>query len=60
MPAEAYLILYCIVILLASLAGGAIPMIVRLTHKRIQVAISLVALDVVLSLIIVLSGARFI
>ena len=43
MPAEAYLILYCIVILLASLAGGAVPMIVRLTHKRMQVAISLVA-----------------
>ena len=34
---------YCALILLASLAGGWIPLFVRLTHTRLQVAISFVA-----------------
>ena len=37
------LIAYCAVILLASLAGGWIPLLVRLTHTRLQVATSFVA-----------------
>jgi zinc and cadmium transporter len=37
------LVLYCILIALASLSGGWIPMVVRITHTRMQVAISLVA-----------------
>ena len=34
---------YCTLILLASLAGGWLPLLVRLTHTRIQVATSFVA-----------------
>ena len=34
---------YCLLILLASLAGGWIPLFVRLTHTRMQVATSFVA-----------------
>jgi len=34
---------YCFLILLASLAGGWIPLFVRLTHTRLQVATSFVA-----------------
>ena len=34
------LILYCLLILLASLCGGWIPHLVRLTHKRMEVAVS--------------------
>ena len=34
---------YCLLILLASLAGGWIPLFVRLTHTRLQVATSFVA-----------------
>jgi len=37
------LLVYCLLILLASLAGGLVPLIVKLTHKRMQLAISLVA-----------------
>jgi zinc and cadmium transporter len=37
------LAIYCLLILLASLAGGWIPLMIRLTHRRMQVAISLVA-----------------
>ena len=37
------LVIYCMLILLASLAGGWIPIIVRLTHTRMQLAISFVA-----------------
>jgi zinc and cadmium transporter len=37
------LIVYCVLILLASLAGGWIPLMVRLTHRRMQLAVSLVA-----------------
>lgn len=37
------LAVYCGLILLASLAGGWIPLFVRLTHTRLQMAISFVA-----------------
>jgi len=37
------LAVYCALILVASLAGGWIPLFVRLTHTRLQVAISFVA-----------------
>src|SRR5262245_50388872 len=37
------LAVYCGLILLASLGGGWIPLLVRLTHTRLQVAISFVA-----------------
>src|SRR5262245_66016932 len=37
------LIAYCALILVASLAGGWIPLLVRLTHTRMQVATSFVA-----------------
>ena len=37
------LIIYCVLILAASLAGGWIPIVVRLTHRRLQIAASLVA-----------------
>ena len=39
----AMLAVYCGLILLASLAGGWIPLVVRLTHTRMQVATSFVA-----------------
>lgn len=35
--------LYCAAILLASLVGGMVPMLVRMTHRRMQLAISFVA-----------------
>ena len=37
------LAIYCGFVLVASLAGGWLPLLVRLTHTRLQVAISLVA-----------------
>ncbi len=37
------LALYCFLVLLASLAGGLIPLLIRLNHRRMQLAISLVA-----------------
>ncbi len=37
------LFVYCILILLASLAGGWIPLLFRLTHTRMQLATSFVA-----------------
>ena len=43
MSVVAQLVLYCSLIAIASLSGGWIPMIVRITHTRMQVAISLVA-----------------
>jgi len=43
-PASLLLLtLYSVVILLASLAGGWVPLLVRLTHTRMQVATSFVA-----------------
>ncbi len=43
MTITSVLLVYCLLILLASLAGGLVPLIVKLTHKRMQLAISLVA-----------------
>ena len=37
------LFVYCVLILLASLIGGLVPTWVRLTHKRMELAVSLVA-----------------
>lgn len=37
------LVIYCLLILLASLAGGFAFLIIRLTHQRMELAISLVA-----------------
>lgn len=37
------LVIYCVFVLFASLAGGWLPLIIRLTHTRLQIAISLVA-----------------
>ncbi len=37
------LVVYCLLILAASLAGGWIPLAIRLTHRRMQIAVSLVA-----------------
>jgi zinc and cadmium transporter len=43
MSAAGLLTIYCALILLASLAGGWIPLLVRLTHTRLQLATSFVA-----------------
>jgi zinc and cadmium transporter len=37
------LVVYCLCVLIASLAGGWLPLFVRLTHTRLQMAISLVS-----------------
>lgn len=37
------LTIYCLLILVASLAGGSIPLLIRLTHRQMQIAVSLVA-----------------
>jgi zinc and cadmium transporter len=37
------LAIYCAFVLIASLAGGWLPIIIKLTHTRLQIAISLVA-----------------
>jgi zinc and cadmium transporter len=37
------LAIYCGFVLIASLAGGWLPLLIRLTHTRLQIAISLVA-----------------
>jgi len=37
------LIIYCVAILAASLAGGIAPLVIRLTHRRMQLIVSLVA-----------------
>ncbi len=39
----AVLVIYCILILLASLAGGWVPLLLRLTHRRMELLISLVS-----------------
>jgi len=38
-----HLTIYCLLILLASLAGGWLPLLLRLTHRQMQMAVSLVA-----------------
>ncbi len=37
------LVIYCTLILFASLAGGWIPMLIKLTHRRMEIAVSFVA-----------------
>jgi len=37
------LTIYCVLTLIASLAGGWLPIFVRLTHRRMQIALSFVA-----------------
>lgn len=37
------LIIYCVLIAMASLFGGSIPSLVKLTHRRIQLTLSLVS-----------------
>lgn len=37
------LIVYCAAILLASLVGGMLPMLIRLTHRRMEIALSFVS-----------------
>ena len=37
------LAVYCAFVLLASLAGGWLPLVVRFTHTKLQLAISFVA-----------------
>ncbi len=43
MTAPLLLTIYCVLILLASLAGGWVPLLVKLTHRRMQIAVSFVA-----------------
>jgi zinc and cadmium transporter len=43
MQTTGLLALYCVLILLASLAGGWLPHVVRLTHKRLELAVSFVS-----------------
>jgi zinc and cadmium transporter len=37
------LVVYCVLILLASLLGGWIPLVIRLSHRRLELAVSLVS-----------------
>ncbi len=37
------LVIYCLMIVLASLAGGWIPLLIRLTHTRLETALSFVS-----------------
>jgi len=43
MSPTAWLVGYCVLALLAALAGGSLPALLRLTHARLQVAVSFVA-----------------
>lgn len=43
MPHFALLTYYCVLILLASIAGGLIPYWLRLTHRRMELAVSFVS-----------------
>ena len=43
MNSAALLAVYCLAIVAASLAGGLVPILIRLTHTRLQLAISLTA-----------------
>ncbi|MEM8739183.1 MAG: ZIP family metal transporter [Planctomycetota bacterium] len=43
MPTPLLFTVYCVLIVLASVGGGLIPLLVRLTHTRLQIAISLTA-----------------
>ena len=37
------LVIYCVLSAVASLAGGWVPLVVRLTHRKMQIAISFVS-----------------
>jgi hypothetical protein len=37
------LVVYCLLILLASLLGGWVPLLVRLTHRRMELLVSFVS-----------------
>ena len=39
-PSEITLVVYCLVVLLASLAGGWLPALLHLNHARLQIAVS--------------------
>ncbi len=43
MSPVALLIVYCLLLALGSLAGGLIPLVIRLTHTRLQLAMSFVS-----------------
>ena len=43
MSSGGLLIVYCVVIVAVSIAGGWIPRMVRLTHRRLEVALSFVS-----------------
>jgi zinc and cadmium transporter len=43
MSAPTWLVIYCVLILLASLLGGWIPLWINLTHKRMELAASFVS-----------------
>jgi len=43
LPPLLTLAVYCLLIVAASLAGGAIPLIIRLTHKRMELALSFIS-----------------
>jgi zinc and cadmium transporter len=43
MTSTGLLIVYCLLIFAASLVGGWIPLVIKLTHQRMQLAVSLVA-----------------
>ena len=43
MPPTLLLTIYCLLILVASLAGGVAPLWVKLTHRRMELAVSAVA-----------------
>ncbi|MEX2188278.1 MAG: ZIP family metal transporter [Pirellulales bacterium] len=43
MTSSLLLVVYCVLIFIASLLGGMIPLVVRLTHKRMELAVSFVA-----------------
>src|SRR5262245_3460100 len=42
MQTSVLLLVYCICVVLSSLAGGALPSLVRLTHRRMQLVMSFV------------------
>ena len=43
MPFSATLLFYCVLIVIASTVGGSLPSMIKLTHRRIQLTISLVS-----------------
>ena len=43
MSPTALLAVYCGLIVLASLAGGMIPLLIRLTHRRLELLLSFIS-----------------